>query len=102
MGLAALPTLIEGPSSAPLRARLQVKQLRFVDEAHSPFLTVICDSFVKDNTPPVQKVLRRILRDWIKADPRAVVSWAELVPGGLPRMLQTEVKKAKKKVTNNG
>ena len=99
MGLAALPVTIEGPASAPLRAKLQVKQLRFVDKPQSEFIATICTAFVKDSAPPVQKVLRRLLRDWTKADPTAVVSWASSIPGGLPRLLQDEVKRAKKKVS---
>jgi hypothetical protein len=94
MGLAALPVRIEGPAAAPIRAKLQLRQVRFVDEAHSSHVADICSSYIRDSEPPIQKALRRLLREWGKAAPSEVTRWAASLRGGLPKLLQTEVKRA--------
>jgi hypothetical protein len=102
MGLAALPVRIEGPSAAPLRAKLQIKQVRFVNEALSEHVAGLCTRHLRDATPGIQKPLRRLLREWVKADPEAVVLWAESIQGGLPKLLRAEVKRARSRRGRDG
>lgn len=98
MGMAFLPVPLEGCSVAPLRARHQVDQLTFVEEALSPLLHVLAHAFLRDESPAVRKAMRRLLRAWVKADPAGVVAWEQSVRGGLPKMLSAETKRARNKV----
>ena len=102
MGLAALPVRIEGPSAAPLRAKLQIKQVRFVADPLSEQVSALCSHHLRDAVPPIQKALRRLLREWVKADPEEVVLWADSVRGGLPKLLQAEAKRARNRRGSRG
>ncbi|MCB9676587.1 MAG: DNA alkylation repair protein [Alphaproteobacteria bacterium] len=99
MGLAFLPIPIQGPSAAPLRERLGEKALQFVAEPLSPLVHVIAHRFLRDEDPAVRKALRRLLREWVRADPAAVVHWESTVRGGLPKMLSAETKRAHRKAS---
>jgi hypothetical protein len=94
---AMTPALVTGPAAAPLRARLGVKTVRFMDSAQSDWLTVWADAFLRDEAPAVRKAMRRLLREWTGSDPKAVVEWADAVRGGLPKMLRAEVDRARRK-----
>jgi len=102
MGLAALPVRIEGPAAAPLRAKLQIKQVRFVDHPQSAQVANICSTYLRDENPSIQKAVRRLVREWVKTAPNEVVEWADGVRGGLPKLLQTEVKRARARGTRRG
>jgi hypothetical protein len=95
-GLAWTPLRLEGPSAAPLRARLGERHVRFVDQTLSGHLAMLADAFVRDEAPAVRKGLRRMLRAWANTDPAAVVEWAEQVRGGLPKLLKEEVDRARR------
>ena len=97
MALSMIPLTLEGPSAAPLRQRLDLKAVQFVLAPVTEPLGALLTSVVKDSDPGVRKVIRRVLRAWTKADPGAVVAWAETIRGGLPRLLQDEVNKARRK-----
>ena len=96
-GLAATPTPIEGPSAAPVRARMQQARVRWVETCQSPTIARILDASLRDEAPPVRKAVRRLLRVWGQDDPAAVEAWAAGVKGGLPSMLRAEVDRARKK-----
>ena len=98
MGLAFLPHPLLGPAAAPLRAKLGMKEIQFVDTALSPLVHTLAKAFLRDESPPVRKCLRRLLRIWTKADPEAVVAWEEAVRGGVPKFLSEETRKARNKV----
>lgn len=100
MALAFLPVPLEGPAVAPLRARHQTPTLTFVEQALSPLVAVVCDTFVRDESPAVRKALRRVIKGWVKTDPAAVVEWQASVRGGLPKMLSAESNKARHRVKN--
>lgn len=95
-GLAWTPEPLTGPAAAPLRARIGDKRIRFVEAPWSPGLTDLLDATWRHETPAVRKVLRRVVRAWAKADPEAVVAWADGVRGGLPKLLSDEVRKARR------
>jgi hypothetical protein len=99
MALAFLPIPIQGPSAAPLRERFGEKTLQFVAEPLSPLVHVIAHRFLRDEDPGVRKALRRLLREWVKTDPAAVIHWTSTVRGGLPTMLSAETKRAVGKAT---
>jgi len=92
--MAWTPTSLEGPSAAPLRAKLGQRKLQMVDEARSDLLHPHLLAFVKDASPMVRKAMRRILRAWANDAPAAVVAWGAEVDGGLPKLLRPEVKRA--------
>ena len=60
-------------------------------------MSEIVDGLLRDESPAVRKALRRVLRAWGQADPEAVTRWAVSVRGGLPRILQSEVKRAQRR-----
>ncbi len=97
MGLAMLPIRLEGPSAAPLRAKIGQKQIQFVDAPVNAALGPLLTGLVRDEDPGIRKVLRRILKEWRKVDPVAMVAWADTIRGGLARILQDEVNKARRK-----
>lgn len=97
MGLAFLPMPIQGPSAAPLRARLGVQVVQFVDAPLSPLVGVICHAFLRDESPTVRKAMRRLIREWVRVDPAAVVAWEGEVRGGLPKLLSAETIRARRK-----
>ncbi|MFT4622464.1 MAG: hypothetical protein ACI8PZ_001120 [Myxococcota bacterium] len=96
-GMAALPEPIEGPSAAPLRARLSEKRVQFVEEPLSNALTAHVNTWLRDESPAVRKGLRRLLRSWTRTDAAAVVAWGDSVRGGLPRLLRDEVNRARRR-----
>lgn len=96
-GLALCGAVLEGPSAAPLRARLEQEQVAFVAEAHNPVLVPLCTHYVRDPAPHVRKVLRRVLRAWALSDPEATQGWMDGVKGGIPRQLREPVEKAVRK-----
>jgi len=95
IGLAFTPEEVEGPAAAGLRARHGTRALRMVDAPVVPVLSAVIRRFVRDTAPPVQKVLRRIVRVWVDADPDSAVAWAPTVPGGLPKLLGAEIARAR-------
>jgi hypothetical protein len=97
--MAHLPVPVEGPAAAPLRARLGQPRVRFVDEALSPAIADLCTAFLRDEAATIRKALRRILRSWADSDPAGVAAWADTVKGGLPKLLQPEVRRARKRAT---
>ena len=96
-GMAMTPEPIEGPSAAPLRARIKEKRVAFVQEPLSDGLAVIATGFARDDNPMVRKALRRLIRTWAKHAPADVVEWAGTVAGGLHKMYGEEVRKAAKR-----
>lgn len=52
---------------------------------------------VRDEDAGVRKALRRVLRAWAKHDPASLVTWADGVRGGLPRLLGDEVQRARRR-----
>ena len=97
MGLGFTPTVIEGPCAAALREQHGERHVRLVDASRSELLAPLCRRFVRDDAPAVQKGLRRVLRAWSDDAPDAVAAWGRSVPGGLPRMLGDEVKRAQRR-----
>jgi hypothetical protein len=95
MGLAWTPEKLEGPAAAALREARGTRQVRLAEVARSDLLGPLVAKRVRDADPAVQKALRRVLRAWVDADGPAVVAWAPTVPGGLPRLLGTEVDRAR-------
>ena len=96
--LAWLPEPLEGPAAAALRARLGQKDIAFVEQPQSEAVHTLVTGMLRDEAPAVRKALRRVLRAWGNADPAAVVAWAEATRGGLPKLLQGEVKRAQRRV----
>jgi len=96
--LAATPTPVEGPSAAPIRARMETTEVRYVDVAQTEALSRIATATLPDDTPPIRKSLRRVLRCWAGSDPSGVVAWAGTVKGGLPSLLKNEVARAQRRV----
>lgn len=97
--MAWTPNPLEGPSAAPLRAKLKQKKLRMVDDARSDLLHDHLLAWLHDESPMVRKAMRRILRAWANSDPQAVVRWGEVADGGLPKLLRPEVKRAARAVS---
>lgn len=96
--MAATPTPVTGPAAAPLRARLDTPQVRFVDTLQVGPLTEILAASLRDEAPSVRKAARRLLRTWAKLDRDAAREWIDAVPGGVHRMLREVVSpNAKKK-----
>ena len=95
-GLCLLPIALEGPSAAPLRARRNSPKLKLTEEV-DPRLRTLFDLYLRDEAPSSPKMLRRLLKAWVREDPGAVVTWAEAVRGGIPKLLGDEVRRARKK-----
>jgi len=98
VGMALTPTPLEGPSAAPLRERMGMKRIQWVDTAASGALSDLTDRFLRDEAPSVRKAMRRVLRSWAKSDPAAVVQWGEAHRTGVPKMLRPEIDRARRKV----
>ncbi len=94
--MAWTPATLEGPSAAPLRAKLGQKKLRMVEAARSDLLGDHLHAYLRDESPMVRKAMRRILRAWANDDPASVVQWGEEAGGGLPKLLRPEVKRAQR------
>jgi hypothetical protein len=99
MGLAALPVKTEGPASAPLRAKHAIPVLQFVSEPQSDQVSEICDAYIHDAAPAVQKALRRLIREWVKVAPEDAIAWSSQLNAPLPKLLRTEIKRAQRKAT---
>jgi len=91
MGMALLPTAIQGPAAAALRAALGTIDGRIVEEPRTSELRALCTAFARDDDPAVRKGLRRVLGTWTEHDARAAKRWMEGVPGGVHRMLRDEI-----------
>jgi len=92
--LAALPATgrpVKGPCMSVLRERSGEKHIRFVAEPRTDILSTLMSTFVRDTSPVVHKGLRRVLREWRKADKAAATDWANNVPGGIPKTLRAEL-----------
>ncbi|MEZ4316587.1 MAG: DNA alkylation repair protein [Myxococcota bacterium] len=96
MGLAFLPVPLQGPSAAPLRERVGQREVQFVEQPLSPLVHVLAHRFLRDEDPSVRKAMRRLLREWVRTDPAAVVEWENSVRGGLPKLLSAETKRARR------
>ncbi len=97
MGLAMTTLRLEGPSAAPLRARLGEKEIRFVDAALSDRLALVGEAFVRDDDPLIRKGLRRVLGAWAEDAPDEALDWFRNVRGGAHKMLREEVEKSARK-----
>lgn len=95
--LAMVPARVEGPAAAAVRERLGTRHVRFVEEPLSPVVTRWADAFLRDESPAVRKAVRRLVREWGKADPEAVVAWADAVSGGFPGLIHDEVERARRR-----
>lgn len=91
MGMALLPTPIQGPAAAALRAALGTSEGRIVEEPRTSELRALCTAFARDDDPAVRKGLRRVLGTWAEHDAAAAKQWMEGVPGGVHRMLRDEI-----------
>ena len=92
--MAWTPASLEGPSAAPLRAKLGQTKVRMVDASLNDRLTPYLLSSLHDEAPTVRKAQRRVLRAWANDAPAAVVAWGEKAAGALPKILRAEVKRA--------
>jgi len=97
MALAACPIVVEGPAAAPLREKVGQRRLQMVDAVQSGPVRAVLDRLVRDPDPSVRKALRRVLRAWAAEAPGDAVEWASGIPGGLPRMLGDEIKRASRR-----
>ncbi len=95
-GMAWTSTPMEGPSAAGLRAQIGVRSVRWTEQSHDGRLSLLCDAMLRDESPPVRKAMRRVVRAWGQDQPSAVVAWADQVRGGLPKMLRSEVERARR------
>jgi hypothetical protein len=93
-GMAWLPVEIEGPAAAPLRARIGVAAVRFVDEPHSDEVEALVRATLRDEDPAVRKAVRRLLAAWAEHDPDRAEDFLRGVPGGVPKMLREAAEKA--------
>ena len=96
-GLAALPVPIEGTVAACIRANLEQKTVRFVDEAMHEWVQCILDASVRDSHPAVQKAVRRLTGVWAFHAPEEASIWGNEFRGGLPKMIRAELEKNAKK-----
>jgi len=92
--MAWLPEEIEGPAAAPLRARLGVGAVRFVDEPASEPVQQVVLAALRDPDPSVRKALRRVWAAWAAHAPEEAEQLTATVPGGVPKMLREAVVKA--------
>ena len=95
--MAWVPCPIEGPSAAPLRAKLGMRHIQWTDQTHPHRLAPHCTALIRDRRPCIQKALRRVVKAWALAKPEEVSSWAETVPGGIPKTLRADLERVKKK-----
>lgn len=100
-GMALLPEEIEGPSAAPLRARLGSRAVRFVDAPRSADLYELASAALRDEDPAVRKALRRVVGAWAVHDPQAAEAFLESTTGGVPRMIRDAVVKGARKARRN-
>ncbi|MEM6928657.1 MAG: DNA alkylation repair protein [Myxococcota bacterium] len=96
MGLAATPAVVEGPAAAPLREKLGQRRIAMVDEVQAGPIRAVLDRLVRDEHPSVRKALRRVVRAFASGAPEAAVGWAADVPGGLPKLLGDEIRRAQR------
>ncbi len=94
MGLAACPVVVEGPAAAPLREKVRQRRIQMVDEVQTDPVRAVLDRLVRDEHPAIRKALRRVVRAFAADAPEAAVTWAESVPGGLPRLIGDEIRRA--------
>lgn len=92
--LAFLPVPVEGAAAAPLRERVGMKRVQFVEQPLTEGLVAVASATARDEDATVRKGLRRLLRLWTKVDPASVAAWGQDFPGGLHKMLGAEVKRA--------
>lgn len=97
-GMAATATPIEGPAAGPVRARLGVPAVQWVDTLRADTVARVASTSLKDEAPQVRKAMRRLLRAWAQQDPVGLVTWSKAQKGGLPAMLRDEVDGAKKQL----
>jgi hypothetical protein len=97
--LAALPVPIEGPSAAPLRARLGERRVAFVEAARSEEVGAVCEAYRQDEDPHVRKALGRVLRGWGECDPEAAEGWLSEAQrrGGVARQVREQLEKGARK-----
>lgn len=91
MGMALLPTPIQGPAAAALRATLGTRDGRIVEEPRTAELRALATAFARDDEPAVRKGLRRVLGTWAELDAPEAKRWMESFPGGVHRMLRDEI-----------
>ena len=80
-----------------LRQRAGDKHIRFVEAPRPDVIEALMTPFVRDTSPIVHKGLRRVLREWRKADKDQATAWANGVPGGIPKTLRAELGGKKKR-----
>lgn len=95
--MAWIPCPIEGPSAAPLRAKLGTRQIQWTDRTHPEWLAPHCTALLRDRHPCIQKALRRVVKAWATASPEEVTLWASNVPGGIPKVLRADIQRIVKK-----
>lgn len=99
--MAWVPCPIEGPSAAPLRAKLGTRHVQWTDRTHPEWLRPHCANLARDNRPCIQKALRRVVKAWTLAAPDEVRDWAASVPGGISKVLRGDIEKVAKKAKRN-
>jgi hypothetical protein len=90
-GMALLPTSIQGPAAAALRAALGTRDGQIVEAPRTAELRALASAFARDDEPSVRKGLRRVLGTWAEHDPKAAKRWMDGVPGGVHKMLRDEI-----------
>lgn len=93
MGLGFTPAPIEGPAAAPLRERVGERHARIVDAPLDDRLARLLDRSWRDPSPVVQKVVRRVLREWSTEAPEAALAWADGIRGGIPKVMRAEIRR---------
>jgi len=96
--LAWLPVALEGPAAAALRERMGERKIRFVEAPLSDAVHAVLTLTLRDEDPSVRKAVRRVLRAWAKGDPQATVAWADAMKGGIPKLLSSDVQRARRTV----
>jgi hypothetical protein len=91
MGMALLPTSIQGPAAAALRAALGTREGQIVEAPRTTELRMLATEFARDDDPGVRKGLRRVLGAWAEHDPKEARRWMEGFPGGVHKMLRDEI-----------
>jgi hypothetical protein len=99
MGMALLPTPIQGPGAAALRAALGTEDGQIVEEPRTRELRALADAFARNEDPGVRKGLRRVLGTWTLHDTAATERWMREFPGGIHKMLREEIETTAAKVT---
>ncbi len=90
-GMALLPTPIQGPAAAALRAALGTRDGRIVEVPRTAELRALASAYARDDEPAVRKGLRRVLGTWAECDAKEAMRWMEGVPGGVHKMLRDEI-----------